>query len=551
MEYSGIERLYEVFNKVNGTNLVLENKAKAEKILTSKRISLTDPNYLALKDKLINRNQIGYLGAFVGLIYGDYYDTISVRYDVINNLYDTYLNNRNFTKELYKPLEDHTSLSELERDVAFTDKKLRVKKFANEKIFSKALKQNIIYGVSTLPDLASQLFNTLEKLDSYGEEVTNAYLKKSNKFTTPMQFMGHLEGMVASIQSGFTLNDIKQQVQGTTDAKITFEDQEHELLVVNVESYSAISKLGAKMWCFSDSESEWDRHVTDTGYTQYIIYDFNKLASEGLSMVGVTIDADGNAKYCHDRFDTALDFERLAVLDLIPVSAYKHEQGHEIISESNNITKIDTANINEAMNKKERMYDLFNKVNGTKILLENVENNKELAKAQFYKENNIDPEELSYLGQGDFGTAYSIGDGRVLKITSSRSEFNIAKQLEGKHVPAVEGFADVYKTAIVANEMWIILEELDEDSSIEDMFYELQSHLEDQGLPMQYLDNLDVDALDLSDDLVSFISDIHDINYGYRYLGIEASDLRPENMGMDKNGKVKAFDIEDRARNRH
>jgi hypothetical protein len=42
-----------------------------------------------------------------------------------------------------------------------------------------------------------------------------------------------------------------------------------------------------------------------------------------------------------------------------------------------------------------------------------------------------------------FGKAYSIGDGRVLKITDSTNEFNIAKSLLGKNdVPALDGIVD-------------------------------------------------------------------------------------------------------------
>ena len=40
---------------------------------------------------------------------------------------------------------------------------------------------------------------------------------------------------------------------------------------------------------------------------------------------------------------------------------------------------------------------------------------------------------------------------------------------------------------------------------------------------------------------------VEGINMAYRYLGIEASDIRPENMGLDKNGKLKAFDLEDKS----
>lgn len=166
----------------------------------------------------------------------------------------------------------------------------------------------------------------------------------------------------------------------------------------------------------------------------------------------------------------------------------------------------------------------------------------------FYVENNINPDDLIYLGSGDFGEAYSIGDGRVLKQTSSKNEFNLAKQMEGKDIPVLNSFAKIYKTDIVNNQMLIILEELEEDSHIEDLYYELQNYLDEQGLPIQYLDNLDTDEMEISDELQSFMNDLDDIIRAYRYLGVEASDIRPENMGYSKDGKLKAFDIDDKQR---
>jgi len=164
----------------------------------------------------------------------------------------------------------------------------------------------------------------------------------------------------------------------------------------------------------------------------------------------------------------------------------------------------------------------------------------------FYLENNINPDDLSYLGRGDFGEAYSIGDGRVLKKTSSKNEFNLAKQMEGKNIPVLESFAKIYKTDIINGQMLIILEELEEDSHIDDLYYELQNYLDEQGLPIQYINHLDTDELDISDELQNFMNDLDDIIRAYRYLGIEASDIRPENMGYSKEGKLKAFDIDDR-----
>jgi hypothetical protein len=166
----------------------------------------------------------------------------------------------------------------------------------------------------------------------------------------------------------------------------------------------------------------------------------------------------------------------------------------------------------------------------------------------FYNENSINPDDLRYLGRGDFGEAYSIGDGRVLKKTSSKNEFNLAKQMEGNDIPVLNSFAKIYKTDIINGQMLIILEELEEDSHIEDLYYELQNYLDEQGLPIQYVGHLDIDELDISDELQNFMNDLDDIIRAYRYLGVEASDIRPENMGYSKEGKLKAFDIDDKRR---
>ena len=91
-----------------------------------------------------------------------------------------------------------------------------------------------------------------------------------------------------------------------------------------------------------------------------------------------------------------------------------------------------------------------------KLLREGLETTT-LSKEEFFKQNNIDPEELSYMGSGDFGEAHSIGDGRVLKITKSKSEFDFAKQLAGKDIPALNGFVNFYVANIVDNQYYIIM----------------------------------------------------------------------------------------------
>jgi hypothetical protein len=57
-------------------------------------------------------------------------------------------------------------------------------------------------------------------------------------------------------------------------------------------------------------------------------------------------------------------------------------------------------------------------------------------------------------------------------------------------------------------------------------------------LPIQYLDNLDTDEYEISEELNEFINAMYDVNHSYRYIGIEASDIKPDNLGVDKNGKM-------------
>jgi hypothetical protein len=52
----------------------------------------------------------------------------------------------------------------------------------------------------------------------------------------------------------------------------------------------------------------------------------------------------------------------------------------------------------------------------------------------------------------------------------------------------------------------------------------------------------------ISDKLQEFMNSVEYIIRAYRNLGIEASDIRPENMGYDAAGNLKGFDIDDKAR---
>jgi len=177
-----------------------------------------------------------------------------------------------------------------------------------------------------------------------------------------------------------------------------------------------------------------------------------------------------------------------------------------------------------------------------------------LTEDEFYSENGIDPDNLSYAGEGDFGEAFHTGDDRILKKTSSYSEYRIALETQKKKM---DGFAEIYATEKINGTYYILQEELEHDSSIEDTMGRLNSMLETQGLSVQYMSHFDDDeyleqegdeVIDgrIDPELAHFMTELEDIVRGYRMLGIEASDIRAENMGRDKQGKLKAFDIDDK-----
>lgn len=161
---------------------------------------------------------------------------------------------------------------------------------------------------------------------------------------------------------------------------------------------------------------------------------------------------------------------------------------------------------------------------------------------------NIDYSDLSFLGKGDFGEAYSY-DSKVYKFTTSKNESKLANEILKNNSKIFKAFADIYDVLDLGDGITLIVqEELKDDSHIEDLYYELQNYLDEQGLPIQYIDRLDTDEIEISDELQSFMDDLDDIIRAYRYLGVEASDIRPENMGYSKDGKLKAFDIDDKQR---
>jgi len=170
----------------------------------------------------------------------------------------------------------------------------------------------------------------------------------------------------------------------------------------------------------------------------------------------------------------------------------------------------------------------------------------------YFKRHNIDEDDLGYLGSGDFGEAYVIDDGthRVLKKTTSESEYEIAKTIKEHPDPYL---ATVYDVSTVNNEMWILVEELSDEIDIEHLWYTIANYLEqtEDQIPIGEMNYIDIDDVEeelgitIGDDEKKFANELGSvISSAQRYAGMRA-DVKEDNLGHSfKDGSLKAFDVD-------
>jgi len=170
----------------------------------------------------------------------------------------------------------------------------------------------------------------------------------------------------------------------------------------------------------------------------------------------------------------------------------------------------------------------------------------------FYTRNQIDPDDLCFAGSGDFGEAYHAGKKRILKKTTSKSEYEFAKKIMSGHYPSFVKIYDVdeVKDGTTHHSYYILQDELNIDQDDESMFHQLLEMLGTQGVPIAYISHFDESEYEekIDDNMLEFINAISEIVRSYNRLGIEAPDIRSENLGRDKQGRLLAFDVDEKKR---
>ena len=152
-------------------------------------------------------------------------------------------------------------------------------------------------------------------------------------------------------------------------------------------------------------------------------------------------------------------------------------------------------------------------------------------------------EEIKRITENDL--AASFVDGRVLKVTKSGAEYEIAKRLIGSKY---DGIVEYFAAEKVGGSYYLLMEELDPID--DDEFNEAVGMLASQELPITYLDHFDEDEYEESHGKapdMSFLNELWEVLFDLRKAGIgERADIRADNLGRDSSGKLKAFDVMER-----
>ena len=163
--------------------------------------------------------------------------------------------------------------------------------------------------------------------------------------------------------------------------------------------------------------------------------------------------------------------------------------------------------------------------------------------------------ELSYIGEGGYGTAYLTDDDKVLKITSDENEFLTMLRLFKNQQERLESGQDensIYEKTIKIYGAWMLdngqmamlMEYLDVDG-VEDRFNQLMDS-ESYGLMELFdmdEDNLRENGFHQQED-IEFVFAIADSLFEFRRAGIATDnfDVSPYNIGKNSYGNYVLFD---------
>lgn len=124
-----------------------------------------------------------------------------------------------------------------------------------------------------------------------GNGVFQQYIgAKIAKHKTPEEFNEALSLFLKSFNS-FSMSSILNRADDL-NIKVVEENINDGFLVLHIENYEQMEKIGSQSWCITNSERYFNSYTEDSS-TQYIYYNFNLEQTNKQSMIGLTYNKNG------------------------------------------------------------------------------------------------------------------------------------------------------------------------------------------------------------------------------------------------------------------
>jgi len=155
--------------------------------------------------------------------------------------------------------------------------------------------------------------------------------KKLAAFKTPEQFNGALNKFLGSLNS-FTLDATKAKANTYGIEVISENDNK---LILRIKNFNQSHAMGSASWCISRDESYF-RSYADRR-EQYFIFDFSKDNTDNNSMIGVTLETNGDYSTAHYKDDSECEEDEEEMIQYLQDEVYEYKEGLK----AKNVSKIE------------------------------------------------------------------------------------------------------------------------------------------------------------------------------------------------------------------
>lgn len=210
----------------------------------------------------------------------------------INGMIDYIQNNKQQIKQyLPKDLIKYDTFEELTDDITKMKREVKIKKFVNK--LKGELRRNFDFNDEELKTYI------IELIDNKDESELNDFIKRSSSYATIDDLK---RGLSKIVKGGEDVSEYERYVRTLLNEKYP---KGHEviydkngILIITLYNKEGIKELGGD-WCIvNNQETYYDSYCNPlNGWTQYLVFDFNKIKSDPKSLFGVSIDTVGDTKH--------------------------------------------------------------------------------------------------------------------------------------------------------------------------------------------------------------------------------------------------------------